>query len=231
MCVDNRDKAIPRLYLTDRHSGTLFLVNCGATVRILLVSLQNQKIQTQTTLLIAANGSHIATYSTQKICLDLVLRQTSWSFRLATVTKPILCLNFLSTKHLAVDFQWCTVHAILPHAGRAAGQATHNNCAVLHVNTHDHDQWSFILFEFPSIIAPNSCSPINKHSVFHYIPTAGPPPNMHAQYLPPDQLTDINNAFEDMVAEGICQRSSSPYASLFHNVRKPDVSWRLCDDY
>ena len=115
--VDNGDTAIPLLYLTDRHSGTRFLVDSGATVSIFPASLQDQKTRPQTTPLIAANGSHIATYGTRKIRLDLGFRQTSWSFRLATVTKPILGLDFLSSEQLAVDFQRRTLHAVPPTQG------------------------------------------------------------------------------------------------------------------
>ena len=226
--VDNGDTAIPLLYLTDRHSGTRFLVDSGATVSIFPASLQDQKTRPQTTPLIAANGSHIATYGTRKIRLDLGFRQTSWSFRLATVTKPILGLDFLSSEQLAVDFQRRTLHAVSPHARREDGQG---NCAILHVATPDYDQWSSILSEFPSITVPNFDSPINKHGVFHYIPTTGPPPHVRARRLPPDRLAEAKKAFEDMIADGICRRSSSPYAAPLHMVSKFDGSWRPCGDY
>ena len=47
--VDNGDTAIPLLYLTDRHSGTRFLVDSGVTVSIFPASLQDQKTRPQTT--------------------------------------------------------------------------------------------------------------------------------------------------------------------------------------
>ena len=144
---------------------------------------------------------------TREVRLDLGFRHTSCSFRLANVTKPILGHDFLSSEHLAVDFNWRTLYAISPYAGGAAGQGVHQNGAVLHAH---HDQWSSILSAFPSIMVANFHSPTNKHGVSHYIPTTGPP---RARRLPPDRLADAKKAFEGMVADGICRRSSSPYAT------------------
>ena len=178
--------------------------------------------RTQTSPLIAANGSHIATFGTREICLDLGFWRTSWSFRLANVTKLILGLDFLSAKHLAVNFQQRTLYATSPYAGGATERDINGNCAVLHVGTPDHNQWSSILSEFPTITTSDFCSPNTKHGISHHIPTTGPPPHVRARRLPPDRLADAKKAFEDMVAEGICRRSSSPYAAPLHMVRKPD---------
>lgn len=58
----------------------------------------------QTTPLTAANGSQIAMFGTWEITLDLGFQRTSWTFRLADVANPILGLDFLTNKHLALDF-------------------------------------------------------------------------------------------------------------------------------
>ena len=50
------------------------------------------------------------------------------------------------------------LYAISPHVGRATGQDIHGHCAVL-----NHDQWSSILSEFPSVLKPNFHSSTNKH--------------------------------------------------------------------
>ena len=154
--VDNWDKDISLLYLADRHSGIHFLVDCGITISIFPASLQDQKTRTQPTQPLAANSFHIATYRTWKICLDLGFQQMSWSFRLAAVTKPIRSIDFLSSEHLAVDFQWRTLDAILPYAGRMAGHATHENCAVLYVDTQNHNQWSWFFLNSQASLRPTS---------------------------------------------------------------------------
>ena len=161
--VDKGDTAIPLLYLTVRHSGMRFLVDCGATVSIFPKSLQDQMNRPQTSPLLAA------TYGTREVCLDLGFRRTSCSFRPANVTKLILGLDFLSSERLTIDFNRRTLYAISPYAGGEAGQGIHRNGAVLHIDTPYHDQWSSILSEFPNIMVANFRSPTNKHGVSHYI--------------------------------------------------------------
>ena len=49
--------------------------------------------------------------------------------------------------------------------------------------------------------------------------------------LPPQKLQDAKQAFAEMERMGICKKSSSPWASPLHMVKKSDVSWRPCSDY
>ena len=135
-------------------------------------------------MLTAAYGSHIATYGTREIRLDLGFRQMSWSFRLTTVTKPILGLDFLSSEYLSVNIQRHTLYAVARHTG-GAGQGTHGNCAILHIDTPDHDQWVLSSLRVPQHRCTQLSFPHQQTRVFS---STGPPSHVHYDAFPQTDL-------------------------------------------
>jgi len=92
-----------RLFVTERVSGTRFLVDTGADVSVVLP--QNRRNKSKITLS-AANGTLIATFGQKLLQLDLGLRRNfQWLFHIAEVSKPILDTDFLSHFNLLVDIR------------------------------------------------------------------------------------------------------------------------------
>lgn len=52
-----------------------------------------------------------------------------------------------------------------------------------------------------------------------------------ARRLAPDRLREAKRLFDELIAQGVCRPSSSPWASPLHLVLKPDGSFRPCTDY
>jgi len=94
-----------RLFVTERVSGTRFLVNTGADVSLVPVLPQNRRNKSKVTLS-AANGTPIATFGQKLLQLDLGLRcNFQWLFHIVEVSKPILGTDFLSHFNLLVDIR------------------------------------------------------------------------------------------------------------------------------
>lgn len=70
-----------------------------------------------------------------------------------------------------------------------------------------------------------------KHSVLHHIVTKKPPVAERARRLSPVRARAARKEFEHLLAEGICEQSSSEWASPLHMILKKDKSWRPCGDY
>ena len=85
------------LYLTDRCSGTRYLVDTGAGLSVLPPDDVDKPHKGKGKSLRAANGSEIVTYSERAVEIDFRFGRTyNWVFHVADVTIPILGIDFLA---------------------------------------------------------------------------------------------------------------------------------------
>ncbi|XP_071579405.1 uncharacterized protein [Temnothorax nylanderi] len=179
--------------------------------------------------LYAANGSPIPTFGQKLVSVDLGLRRKfEWRFTVAKVTHAIIGADFLAQFNLLVDL----------HNRRLIDGVTKlgTNGQIINVTTPSvstilqDNEYSDLLKEFIDITRP--CQHKKpKHKVQHFITTRGPPVAARARRLSPEKLRAARAEFAQMIVEGICQPSSSSWASPLHLVRKKTGEWRYCGDY
>ncbi|UYV72011.1 hypothetical protein LAZ67_9001548, partial [Cordylochernes scorpioides] len=217
-----------RLFITDRRSAYLFLVDTGAEVSVIPPPVKNARPSHRQ--LFAANGSIIHTYGERHLELDLGLeRLFRWPFIIADVGVSIIGADFLRHYGLKVDLRnhrlsdpVSSLHSI--------GQVSLSPAVSIHL-TIANSPYSRILRQFPELTSQNLVKSPPRHSVTHHIVTKGPPIAAKPRPLPTDKLAAAKKEFAFMMEKGICRPSKSPWASSLHLVPKKDGSLRPCGDY
>ncbi|UYV65202.1 hypothetical protein LAZ67_3003566, partial [Cordylochernes scorpioides] len=217
-----------RLFITDRRSAYLFLVDTGAEVSVIPPPVKNARPSHRQ--LFAANGSIIHTYGERHLELDLGLgRLFRWPFIIADVGVSIIGADFLRHYGLTVDLRnhrlsdpVSSLHSI--------GQVSPSPAVSIHL-TIANSPYSRILRQFPELTSQNLVKSPPRHSVTHHIVTKGPPIAAKPRRLPTDKLAAAKKEFAFMTEKGICRPSKSPWASPLHLVPKKDGSLRPCGDY
>ncbi|UYV66171.1 hypothetical protein LAZ67_4000575 [Cordylochernes scorpioides] len=217
-----------RLFITDRRSAYLFLVDTGAEVSVIPPPIKNARPSHRQ--LFAANGSIIHTYGERHLELDLGLgRLFRWPFIIADVGVSIIGADFLRHYGLTVDLRnhrlsdpVSSLHSI--------GQVSPSPAVSIHL-TIANSPYSRILRQFPELASQNLVKSPPRHSVTHHIVTKGPPIAAKPRRLPTDKLAAAKKEFAFMMEKGICRPSKSPWASPLHLVPKKDGSLRPCGDY
>ncbi|KAK3773542.1 hypothetical protein RRG08_022254 [Elysia crispata] len=174
----------------------------------------------------ATNGSAIATYGKRPISLKLgkttLFKQKFW---IADVTQPILGADFFTCHRLAIDLSNKRLVS-LDGSTIVNARPTHSPRPGIH---KVHSKYEAILEDFPELLIPTFRD--NKHGIVHHIPTSGPPVHARARHLDKDKLSAAKAEFEELERLGIIRRSSSPWSSPLHIVRKSNGGWRPCGDY
>ena len=82
------------------------------------------------------------------------------------------------------------------------------------------------MVDYPDVLSSDGFTTSNsKHGVFHDLPTVPDPPVLaKARHLDSEKLASAKNEFAKMVPAGIIRRSSSPWSSPLHMVKKSDGS-------
>ena len=159
------------------------------------------------------------TFGTKRLSLNLSLRRKfSWNFCIAAVPNPIIGADLLAHYHLVPYL----------HESRLVDTTTGlgvvgfiKSAAVFSVSSVDRSAaYSEILSEFPQITGISQISKIKVSDVQHHIITKGPPVFERARRLSPDKLLVAKQMFRQMLDDGVCRPSSSPWASPIHMTRK-----------
>ena len=87
------------------------------------------------------------------------------------------------------------------------------------------------LEQFPILASAPDYHIIPRDTVRHHIETTGSPIHFKPRPLNPEKYKTAKEEFDKLLQLGIVRRSSSPWASPLHMVKKGDGTWRPCGDF
>ncbi|GFQ87529.1 retrovirus-related Pol polyprotein from transposon 297 [Trichonephila clavata] len=157
---------INRLYLSDRTSRSKYLIDTGADVSVIPLTMISKHLPPASLQLFAANGTVISTYGQKLVTLDLGLRRVfKWPFIIAGVSQPIIGADFLRHYGLLVDIRHgCLVDSLTKlHTQGMVQQGNYSGIKAANGNTKFHR----LLSEFPSLVEAVSTPRKLRHEAFH----------------------------------------------------------------
>ncbi|GBO22350.1 Transposon Ty3-I Gag-Pol polyprotein [Araneus ventricosus] len=155
-------------------------------------------------------------------------RLFNWNFIVEDVSRPILGADFLERYGLLVDIK--NKKLIDVERNRTTrGHLSFGSSLGITVLSGD-TQFHKLLSKFPNLTNPSLNIVPKSHGTTHCILTKGPPVFSRARRLTLEKLKAVKTEFKNLVAQGICRHSKSPWASPIHLVPKK-TEWRICGDY
>lgn len=218
-----------RLFVRDKHTRLSFLVDTGANISV-IPKKRGTSEKPLAFYLYAANNTIIPTYGERTLDLDLNLRRPyKWRFIVAAVSKPIIGADFLNHHNLIVDLK---NQRLIDNTTKLDTSATGRYTNMPTVRSIDVMQsYHDILAEYPGTKRLTSMKLNPRHNVEHFIETTGPPLHCRARPIPPHRYLQVKKEFENMISQGLCRPSKSPWASPLHIVPKKNGDLRVCGDY
>ena len=185
-----------------------FLVDTGADISILPKNNFDSDCTEITRHLVSADNSPIRYHGQKTIHFTIAgfKEKFTWSFAVASVSRPILGADFLSRHKIDVS---CHNSSIYRQSTNEKSEATQVNAAI-------------------------NCSKSNNSnssSVRLQIVTTGAPIAQRQRPLFGEKLFKTKEEFQRLLDAGIIRPSKSNWASPLVVVKKSDGSWRPCGDY
>ena len=214
------------LRLRDVVTQEEYLIDTGSTVSV-IPTKSRKSTNTPDGHLVAANASKIPTYGERFRKIDIGSgRQYTFCFIEADVTQNILGYDFLSYFNLVVD---AANHCVIDPITKTHVKGSPSSTDFRRISNISNSKVKAILDDFPQLSDPATVLPIN-HEIEHTIQVNGKIPTFRPRRLNPRMFEIAQNAFNDLLDQGIIEPSDSEYASPLHLVPKED-SYRVVGDY
>nr|XP_012153221.1 PREDICTED: uncharacterized protein LOC105664217 [Megachile rotundata] len=153
-------------------------------------------------------------------------RGMRWAFVVADVSRAIIGTDILSYFHLIIDVRRQVLIDGHSHVEVCAHSEYSDFPTIRRVSADG--PYRKLLAEFPGLQRASATPTGSAHNVEHHIETTGPPLTAKARRLAPEKFKAAKEQFTQMIKQGICRPSKSPWASPLHLVLKKNQEWRPC---
>uniref|UniRef100_A0A5S6Q052 Peptidase A2 domain-containing protein n=1 Tax=Trichuris muris TaxID=70415 RepID=A0A5S6Q052_TRIMR len=182
------------MYVTDKISGTNFLVDTGASVSVLPSFKSRQLHMPSPQALQAVNGTYIRSFGKKTLPIQInALPILEWTFHLADVQVPILGADFLYHHGLVVDLKR---QILYPETSAKLGLLQ-----LAHEAPQAH-RFHQLLHQFIKDCDSSSQSP-GTHHTMHVIETTGRPVHFKPRRLPPPVYKQLRNILTTCCIEAL----------------------------